>query len=183
MLQTGDIRLMYPTGWSTITGIDFIGGPPNTGALVNTSATGLFETGVSTVPGGAEFIRYAKVFYVHTGNLASLGNESLRNPLVYITNETSSNQVSLAPDLYYLGVNSAQTGGSLNRQTLPNEMSAAYFTGYTAENPLRFSSLSRGTVTLSSGNHLGFWVKLSVPPGLATSTDNSFNIALNGEIV
>ena len=181
MINTGQIILTYPISWPSITGVGNIGGLPNSGSPVNTSSTGLYPTGVSTVAGGANYIAYAKVFFVHTGIPGTY--ESLSNPVIYITNESISDQITMSPDPYYLNIHAAQTGITTGRFVAPIDLSTGYFTGYSADNPLRLSNMGRGTITVSNGNYIGLWVKQTIVAGLSTSADNTFNIAIQGEIV
>ena len=53
---------------------------------------------------------------------------------------------------------------------------STHFSGYTASTPLRIASLARGDIKLSSGDNIGIWLKLTVPPGLPNSADNTFSI-------
>lgn len=176
MLSNNDIKLVYPTGWSSTSNLTSpIGGPPQTGAFVSTSSTGMFPTGTSAVAGSITNYRYSKVFFLHTGQSGVTNN--LSDPFVYITNETVYNQIALAPDPYFLGIHSAQTGFASNRTSIPHGLSAVYFTGYTAENPLRFTN-----VMLVTGGSIGIWVRQGIQPGLVTSYNNSFQLALNGNI-
>lgn len=180
-LTTGQIKLVYPTGWSVTTNLTAqIGGTPQTGNFVNTSTTGLFPTGTSSVAGGATSYRYAKVFFLHTGSTGATNN--LQDPFVYITNETVYNQVTMSPDPYFLALHGAQTGLAVNRTTMPDQLSASYFTGYTADNPLRLSSLNIGSYTLTSGNAIGLWVRQAIVAGLTTSANNTFQFVLQGDI-
>lgn len=175
-LTTGQITLVYPSSWPSITSTGTtIGGTPSTGSIVTNIATGVFPTGTSSVPGGTTYVRYSKLFYLHTGSTGA--GDLLQNPLIYIANEAISDQITLAPDPYWLGSHAAQTGTSTGRAILPDGLSASHFSGYTSESPLTFST------TMSSGNSIGFWVKMSVPAGLTSRTDNSFDIVLRGDIV
>jgi hypothetical protein len=175
-LTTGQIKLVYPYSWPSITSTGtLIGGVPVTGSVVSSVSTGIFPTGASAVPGGTTYVRYSKLFFLHTGNSAA--GDSLQNPIIYIANEDISDQISIAPDPYWLGSHAAQTGTATGRSVLPDSLTASHFTGYTADNPLSFNT------TLTSGNSIGFWVKMSIAPGMTSRTDNSFDIVLRGDIV
>ena len=177
-LTTGEIVLVYPKFWPTMTGTtDIIGGTGMASNPISNSSTGIFTTGSSSVPGGSSFVRYSKLFYEHTG-FSGIGN-NLYNPFIYITNEAISDQISLAPDPYWLGVagHVSQTGTSAGRATLPDGLSSSHFSGRTASEPMRFNT------TLSSGQSLGFWVKMTVPAGLTSRSDNSFDFVIMGDIV
>jgi hypothetical protein len=177
-LNTGEIILAYPSIWPSISNTgSVIGGTGIASTPVSSIATGIFPTGSSSVPGGSSFVRYSKLFYMHTG-FTGTGN-NLSNPFLYITNEAISDQISIAPDPYWLGVtnHTTQTGTSAGRASLPDGLSSSHFSGRTASTPLRFNT------TLSSGQSLGFWVKMTVPAGLTSRSDNSFDFVLMGDIV
>lgn len=147
--------------------------------LANSTNTGIFPTGLSSVPGSAAYIRYAKLFFKHEGS----SGDSLRNPVIYITNANNSNQISIAPDAFWLGIYSQQTGGSANRATLPSGLSSSHFSGYTVQSPLSLSTISNtGNVTLSTGQSIGIWIRERIVAGLSNGYDNSFNLAIRGEI-
>lgn len=182
MLSINDIKLVYPTGQPSMANITTpLGGPPSTGNLVNSTNTGIFPTGTSNLPGGSTYNRYAKVHFLHTGSTGT--NNNLADPFIYITNHSIDNQVSLAADPYFYNTDSAQTGYTANRTTLPNGLSAANFIGYTVDNPLRISELPRGSYTLASGSSIGIWVKQNIQAGLVSSASNNFQLVLRGNIV
>lgn len=180
MLGTGQIKLYYPTDWPSLNdGTSPIGGLIGS-TLVNGTNTGLFPTGQSALAGGATYTRYAKVFFKHEGDAA----DTLSNPLIYITNITNSNQISICPDAFwFIAGYTSQTGGTANRSRVPSGLSDSYFTGYTVENPLSFTAISTtGSVSLSTGQYIGVWVRQRIVGGLGNSYDNSFNLAIKGEV-
>lgn len=189
-LTTGDILLVYPTGWphNGNAGLDddnVIGGTARAGSswnqtnyTVNLTSTGVFPTGVSTVAGGSDHIRYAKLFFYHSGDASS----SLVNPLIYLFNESISDQITMAPDPFYLGNHALETGTSVNRQTLPNELEASHFTGYTSSSPMDLKAILGADITINSGDSIGFWIKRTIPAGLPSAEEVTFNIGLRGEV-
>jgi hypothetical protein len=180
-LTTGQINLYYPTGNPLVssTGVS-VGATIDSGAPVNFSRTGVFATGHSNLAGGTTHVRYAKLFFRHDGTTGDI----VKDPQVYITNTTYSDQLTLSPDPYYLGIHTSTTltGMSSGRETLPGSLNAQHFSGYTVTTPLNFSSLSRGQITMNSGDYVGFWAKLSIPPGLPSSAENTFSIVFRGDI-
>lgn len=180
MLTTGDIQLTYPIKWPGPTNITSqVGGAykHDHRVLVN-NLTGLFTTGVSAVPGGSDYYRYAKVFFAHSGTL----NEYLTNPLVYIGNESVSDQLAIAPDPYWLRRHVAQTGCTNNITAVPDGLSQSEFSGYTVSNPMNISVITGSTVIMNRGDTLGVWVRLKVPGGLPSNPEATFNLGLNGQI-
>lgn len=182
MLTTGDIKIAYPLTWPSITSTgSTIGGAPNSGSLVQSYNTGIFPTGSSSIPGGTTYVRYSKLFFTHSGMPGS--NHTIQDPFIYITNETVDNQISLAPDPYFLSTDSAQTGVSSGRAVIPNGLNSGHFSGYSIDSPLRISNLPRGSFSFVSGSAIGVWVKQSIQPGLSSSATNSFQLVLKGDIV
>ena len=179
MLTTGQISLFYPQNWPAISDTTSEVGGGVSSNLINSTPTGLFPTGQSSVLGGPTFTRYAKVFFRHTG--ASV--DTLSNPLLYITNQSIVGQINIAPDPYWLGIHAGQTGGSANRSSVPTGLTASNFSGYTIEAPLSLTNISStGSVVFRSGNTIGVWARLSVPAGLQNSYENSFNLAIRGDV-
>jgi hypothetical protein len=179
-LNTGEIILHYPLTHPDIYDeSSTIGGNVDTSIIVNSSSTGLFATGLSTVAGGANYVRYAKVFVTNTGL------SDLVNPVMYITNQTLSNQIEIAADPYFTGAHTASTGTSSNRAALPDKLLAVDFSGYTATNALDFSNLGSTGVTMAanSANSIGIWIRMTVQAGLPSSTLNTFSLGVRGEAV
>lgn len=178
MLTTGQIKLYYPATWPSINNTTgSIGGSVGS-VLVNGTNTGLFPTGQSGLAGTTSYIRYAKVFFKHEGDSA----DTLTNPLIYITNATMQNHISIAPDPAWMGIHTTQTGVASNRATLPDGLTSGNFTGYTVLQPLDLSALSGQTVVFTSGQTIGIWVRERIPGGMGNSYTNSFNLAIKGTI-
>jgi hypothetical protein len=187
-LLTGNILLRHPiqfTDTNDIVGQH--GGAYRHNGDVNLSVTGVFPTGTSTVPGGSDEVRYAKLFFVHSGTAGDI----LTNPLLYVTNESISNQIKIAPDPYWVKENlgsatpphwNDQTGMTVNRTTVPTGLVAASFSGYTVSSPMDLKALSGTTITVDKAGVIGFWVQRTVQAGLPTNDEATFNIGLKGEI-
>jgi len=180
MLTTGDIQLTYPIKWP---------GPTNTTNQVGglyahdkrvlvSNSTGLFNTGLSSVPGGSDYYRYVKVFFAHSGQ----AGEYLTDPLVYIANESVTDQIVIAPDPYWLRRHAAQTGCTNNKTAIPDQLSQSEFSGYTVSNPMNISTITGSTVRMNRGDTLGVWVRLKIPGGLPNNPEATFNLGLNGQI-
>lgn len=179
-LNTGELYWCHAAGFSPVTGLTgSIGGAANTGSPVVFSPTGLFPTGMSSIPGGYTQIQYVKIFLCNSGDTS---DDVLTNPSIYLSNISLSNQISMAPDPYFLGIHAAQTGEAANRATLPGGLSSSHFTGYNFEVPMDLSKIYGSTVTLETGQQIGVWIRRSIQPGLSSSNSNSFSIVVRGEI-
>ena len=157
----------------------------NEADFVNLSRTGAFATGQSGLAGSSTYTRYSKLFFYHAGT----AGDTLTNPQVFLTNESVSDQVTFAPDAYFIDTDSfgghglqSQTGTATGRSVRPEGLLDSHFSGYSVSNPLNFSDLPRGTITLDSGDFLGVWLRLQVPPGLQEAREASFNLGIRGEI-
>jgi len=178
-LTTGDFKYYYGDSTpATDTTGDTVGGAIDTGNEFAFHVTGLFPTGQSNLPGSASFTRYAKLFIRHEGNTG----ETLTNPLVYISNENISDQLTIAADPSFTGAHAAPTGTSSGRVDLPDQMNSTDFVDYNVGTPLDLSSISGSTVQLDSGDYIALWLKLSIPAGLSDGFTNTFNLVLRGEI-
>jgi len=180
-LSTGQIELCYPTGWPHVASTgEGVGFGITTGHYVNLSRTGCFATGSSNLVGSTTYTRYTKLFFRHGG----APGDTLTDPQLYITNETVTDQITMAPDAYYTHTSyySHATGFSTGRAVMPNHLKSSDFSGYTASAPLNLSDLPRGQIILDSGGDIGFWLRLEVQPGLHIPREASFNIGIRGTL-
>lgn len=177
-LTTGDFKFYYPATWPHITGLGNVGGTINSGSEILYSATtGIFPTGLSAVNGASPDIWYTKIF------VQNRGDSTLNNPILFITNEHVSSFITMAPDPYWISGRNhvAQTGLSASRRTLPSGLVSGDFVRYTPDSPLDLrTTTTSGSVTMASGEYIGLWLKMRVPAGLSTTTDNTFSIGIRG---
>lgn len=178
-LTTGDFAFYYGDALPEATdNASPIGGSIDLNSPATYNNTGLIPTGLSNVAGAGTNHYYAKVFARHEGAASSL----LYNPQLYVRNENVSDQIYLALDPFYTGYHAASTGTADNRLTLPDGLNAGDFGQYNGDTALVVNDVATGTITMDSGDSIGFWVRVSVPAGLANSYSNNFELVLRGQV-
>lgn len=124
----------------------------------------VFEQGRSNFPGQSDWVRYRKVFAKNTGST------TIQNIVSYIVNPEYPSQVAFA-------YAKALDDDSADSETMPS--------GYLESDFVSFEGIEEGTGggTLLPGDYLGFWVRLTIPPGLSAETGAYFGLGIAGEEV